>query len=71
MKREMDLIRELMLRLEALSVPLTGLKAIDGHETAVQVDGYTAEQIDYHLLLLEQAGFIHGAHCHDPEFHVD
>ena len=60
MKRDMDLIRELMLKLEALSVPLTGLKVIDGHEPVVQVDGYTAEQIDYHLLLLEQAGFIHG-----------
>ncbi|TAM05732.1 MAG: DUF2513 domain-containing protein [Paraburkholderia sp.] len=60
MKRDMDLIRELMLKLEALPVPLTGLKAIDGHEPAVQVNGYTVEQIDYHLLLLEQAGFIHG-----------
>ncbi|MFL9935409.1 DUF2513 domain-containing protein [Paraburkholderia sp. RL18-103-BIB-C] len=56
----MDLIRELMLKLEGLSVPLTGIKAIDGHEPVVQVDGYTTEQIDYHLLLLEQAGFIHG-----------
>jgi hypothetical protein len=44
-----------------ISVPLTGLKAIDGHEPAVRVDGYTVEQIDYHPLLLEQAGFIHGA----------
>ncbi|RDU94946.1 DUF2513 domain-containing protein [Trinickia dinghuensis] len=60
MKRDMDLIRELMLKLEALSVPLTEIKPIDGHEPAVQVDGYTVEQIDYHLLLLEQAGFIHG-----------
>ncbi|HEX7908280.1 MAG TPA: DUF2513 domain-containing protein [Paraburkholderia sp.] len=39
---------------------MTQLKAIDGHEPTVQVDGYTAEQIDYPLLLLEQAGFIHG-----------
>jgi hypothetical protein len=60
MKRDMDLIRELMLKLEGLSVPLTGIKAIDGREPVVQVDGYTTEQIDYHLLLLEQAGFIHG-----------
>jgi hypothetical protein len=52
MKRDMDLIRELMLKLEALAVPLAGLKAIDGHEPAVQLDAYSAEQIDYHLLLL-------------------
>jgi Hypothetical protein (DUF2513) len=60
MKRDMDLIRELMLKLEALPVPLTELKVLDGNAAAVQVDGYTTEQIDYHLLLLEQAGFIHG-----------
>lgn len=60
MKGDMDLIRELMLKLEALVVPLTELKAIDGHEPAVQVEGYATAQIDYHLLLLEQAGFIHG-----------
>lgn len=65
MKRDMDLIRELMLNLEALSVPLTELKAIDGHESTVQVDGYTAEQIDYHLLLLEQPGFVHGGGLED------
>jgi len=60
MKRDMDLIRELLLKLEALPVPLTELKVLDGNAAAVQVDGYTTEQIDYHLLLLEQAGFIHG-----------
>ncbi|KVR84404.1 DUF2513 domain-containing protein [Burkholderia vietnamiensis] len=60
MKRDLDLIRELMLKLEALPVPLTEFKVIDGNAAAVQVEGYSAEQIDYHLLLLEQAGFIHG-----------
>ncbi|KVP09148.1 hypothetical protein WK81_27190 [Burkholderia ubonensis] len=60
MKRDLDLIRELMLKLEALPVSLTELKVIDGRAAAVQVNGYTTEQIDYHLLLLEQAGFIHG-----------
>jgi hypothetical protein len=60
MQRDMDLIRELMLKLEALPVPLTELKVIDGNAAVVQVEGYSIEQIDYHLLLLEQAGFIHG-----------
>ncbi|ONA16682.1 DUF2513 domain-containing protein [Burkholderia pseudomallei] len=59
MRRDLDLIRELLLKLEALPVPSAGLQVIDGSEATVQVDGYTAEQIDYHLLLLEQAGFIH------------
>ncbi|WP_260429877.1 DUF2513 domain-containing protein [Burkholderia cepacia] len=56
----MDLIRELLLKLEALPVSLTELKLIDGNAAAVQVEGYSPEQIDYHLVLLEQAGFIHG-----------
>jgi hypothetical protein len=43
MKRDMDLIRASMLKRERMSVPLTGLKVIDGQEPAVQVDGYTAQ----------------------------
>ncbi|MFM0181605.1 DUF2513 domain-containing protein [Paraburkholderia aspalathi] len=59
MKRDMDLIRDLLLRLEALPVPAAGMTTIDASQTAVQVDGYTAEQINYHLSLLEQAQLIH------------
>ncbi|WP_434717194.1 DUF2513 domain-containing protein [Paraburkholderia sp. A2RO-4L] len=53
----MDLIRELMLKLEALPVPTAGMMVVDA--TKIDVEGYTAEQIDYHLSLLEQARFIH------------
>lgn len=53
----MDLIRELMLKLEALPVPTAGMVVVDA--TKVSVEGYPAEQIDYHLSLLEQARFIH------------
>jgi hypothetical protein len=35
----MDLMRKLMLKLEGPPVPLSGLKAIDGQEPAVQVEG--------------------------------
>jgi len=57
MKRDMDLIRELMLKLEELPVPTAGMVVVDA--TKVNVEGYTTEQIDYHLSLLEQARFIH------------
>ncbi|AOK57665.1 hypothetical protein WM29_00025 (plasmid) [Burkholderia ubonensis] len=57
MKRDMDLIRELMLKLEELPVPTAGMVVVDAAK--VGVEGYTAEQIDYHLSLLEQARFIH------------
>lgn len=57
MKRDMDLIRELLLKLEALPVPTAGMVVVDAAK--VGVEGYTAAQIDYHLSLLEQARFIH------------
>lgn len=57
MKRDMDLIRGLMLKLEALSsshrvVTFTA----DDEEIAVQ--GYDPEQIEYHLALIWEAGWI-------------
>ncbi|MFM0308365.1 DUF2513 domain-containing protein [Paraburkholderia sp. RL17-383-BIF-A] len=57
MKRDMDLVRELMLKLEALPLPSSGFTVIDA--STVMVEGYTAEQIDYHLSLLQEARFIH------------
>ncbi|HEM8495069.1 hypothetical protein BGV52_29625 [Burkholderia ubonensis] len=56
MKRDMDLIRELMLKLEALPLGSRDVVYID--PDAMAVDGYDAHQIDYHLQLLEQAGLI-------------
>jgi Hypothetical protein (DUF2513) len=58
MKRDMDLIRELLLKLEALPIPSIGFRMIQPDEAEVQVEGYTVEQIDYHLSLLEQANLI-------------
>jgi hypothetical protein len=61
MKRDMDLIRELLLRLEALPIPSIGYKIIRSDEPEMQVEGYTVEQINYHLSLLEQANLINAA----------
>ncbi len=57
MKRDMDLIRELMLKLEALRVPSDEVVYIDPDTMAV--DGYDMHQIDYHLQLLEQARLVY------------
>jgi len=61
MRRDMDLIRELLLRLEAL--PLGGGDAVtiswDADEIAVP--GHDVDQIAYHLSQIEQAGFINDA----------
>jgi len=53
----MGLIRELLLKLESLSSP-RGIRHIDPHNPAVSVEGYSVDQIDYHLDLLREAGFI-------------
>jgi hypothetical protein len=58
MKRDMDLIRALLLKLEALPMRLGGIVMISPEEDAITVDGYTPEQIDYHLSQIRKAGFI-------------
>jgi hypothetical protein len=58
MQRDMDLIRELLLKLEALLIRPGGTVIItpDGEEIAVP--GYNADQIDYHLSQISKAGLI-------------
>ena len=58
MKRDMDLIRELLLRLEVLPVrPGRPLQITPDDET-LRVVGYDTTQIEYHLSLVGEAGFI-------------
>ncbi|KWA05641.1 hypothetical protein WL26_23915 [Burkholderia cepacia] len=58
MKRDMDLIRELMLKLEALPMRPGGIVHITPNAEEVQVDGYDVEQIGYHLSLIKEAGLV-------------
>ena len=51
MKRDMDLIRSIMLHLE--SHPEADL-----HLTEVEVEGYEKDVVTGHLVLLQEAGFI-------------
>jgi hypothetical protein len=50
MKRDMDLVREILLKVEDLP--------LDGRFHDVAVDGRTEEEIIYHTMLLHEAGFI-------------
>jgi hypothetical protein len=50
MKRDLDLVRELLLYFES--------KPTDEHEDEVEVEGFTKIEVDYHLLLLEDAGLL-------------
>jgi Hypothetical protein (DUF2513) len=51
MKRDMDLVRSLMLYLEAFP-------EADLHITEIEMEGYDAETVLGHLILMEEAGFI-------------
>ena len=56
--REMDLIREWLLKLETLSEGAGEVFVLSGADPEVAVDGYSPEQITYHLELLREAGLI-------------
>lgn len=58
MKRDMDLIRALMFKLEDLPMQYGECIHIQPTDPSIHVDGYTTDSIAYHLSLIEQAGFI-------------
>jgi Hypothetical protein (DUF2513) len=79
MKRDMDLIRELLLKLEALPMGPGGIVTIAPYDEEVAVPGYDPDQIDYHLSQICKSGFIDeggahpmvgiGFHCLTPTGH--
>jgi hypothetical protein len=58
MKRDMNLIRELLLKIEALDIPRSVTTALSPHNPALAVDGFTADDIGHHLRMLVSARFI-------------
>jgi Hypothetical protein (DUF2513) len=58
LKRDMDLIRELLLRLEALPIRRGGIVTICPETDELAVPGYDADQIDHHLFLIREADLI-------------
>lgn len=58
MQRNMDLIRELLLKLEALPMRPGEVMSISPEAEEIVVRGYDAGQIDYHLTMIRKAGFI-------------
>src|SRR5580658_3094256 len=54
MKRDMELVREILVRVEEL--PLGGIHHIS-------VEGYSREEIVYHVMLLDEAGLIEAEDC--------
>ena len=58
MKRDMDLIRALMFKLEDLPMQYGEHVHIQPTDPRIHVEGYATDGIAYHLTLIEQAGFI-------------
>jgi Hypothetical protein (DUF2513) len=58
MKRDMDLIRELLLKLEAWPVRRGDLVLVTPDAREIAVEGYDLDQIDYHLEQIRSAGLI-------------
>lgn len=58
MKRDLDLVRELLLRLESLPVTSQGIVAVKPNGASIGIESYTPQQISYHLSLLKEAGFL-------------
>ena len=57
MKRDMDLIRALLLKLEAIGSSHK-VMAFTADDEEIAIEGYDEEQIAYHLMLLNEAGLI-------------
>jgi hypothetical protein len=58
MKHDMELIRELLLKIEALEIPQGSTLFFDVH--GLQVEGYGPDEVAYNLELLFDAGFVKG-----------
>jgi Hypothetical protein (DUF2513) len=58
MKRDMDVIRELLLKLEALTLPVNNPTILGGADGRVAIEGRQAEEILQHLFWLQEAGFL-------------
>lgn len=58
MKRDMDLVRDLVLKLEAKVLPAGATDFLDPWGPELAVEGYTPEQVFYHMGLIDNAGFI-------------
>lgn len=58
MRRDMDLIRELLLKLEALPVRTGSVVHVVPDDEEIRIEGFDAEAIEYHARLLVEAGLI-------------
>jgi hypothetical protein len=71
MKREMDLIRVLLLKVESMEIEPGGTSpALRSSDEALKIEGYTEDQVDYHLDYLIDSGLVEGSCSVDRFFHI-
>jgi len=58
MQRDMNLVRELLLRLEPLSAHFDNPLPLDVGKPPLDIPGYTNEQIAYHIRIMAQGDLI-------------
>jgi hypothetical protein len=63
MKRDPDLIRKLMLKLESLPMPAGSIFMINTNKD-LQIDDYSANEVYYHMDQILMSGWVDGAGGH-------
>ncbi len=58
MQRDMDLVRELLLRLETVELPIGASAVIDFHDPELSFTGKSPDEVKYHFALLKQVGLV-------------
>ena len=65
MKRDMDLVRDILLDVETKGQPTVGEQTID-----IAIEGREIEEVQYHLWLLVEAGLIDAHLTTNPQVHT-
>ena len=71
MRRDMDLIRALLLKIESMEIkPGYTTRALQASDPDLQVGSYTEDQIGYHLEYLIDSKLVDGSCSVDRLFHI-
>lgn len=68
MRRDLSLIRELLLKIEGLEIPAGNFLALYAWQPELQIEGYDDDAIAHHLLWLLEGGFVRGDSDQDGAF---
>ena len=58
MRRDMDLIRELLLKIEALETRPGGFYSLSPSSEELAVEGHSQDEVEHHLGMIYRAGFV-------------